>query len=406
MGGGILQLVAYGAQDLYLTNDAEITFFKMMYKRHSNFSMESIQQNFNGIADFGRKVSATISRNGDLVHTALLEVDLPTLTSTGTAAWARNIGHVLIKEVEVSIGGQKIDKHYGQFLHIWQELTQQKGHEDTYNVMIGNTTELTTEAASIPAAKLQIPLQFWFNKFIGLSLPLIALSFHEVKIDIEFRPFSECHVSSSGTVTIPALTNASLWVNYIFLDTDERKNFAQASHEYLIEQLQFTGAESFSQTAVKQRLSFNHPCKEMIWVAQLDNNVNNVATSGGNANRWTDFTDNGAGANPYNGADTIVDAKLQLNGHDRFATRSASYFNLVQPYYHHSRGPSTGVYCYSFALKPEEHQPSGSINMSRIDNTQLQLTMASSAACKLYTYAINYNVLRIRSGMGGLAFAN
>jgi hypothetical protein len=388
-----MQLVAYGAQDIYLTGNPQVTFFKVMYRRHTNFAMESIEQTFSGAVDFNRKVTATISRNGDLISKCYLQVELPSLASDSTVAWTRNIGHVLIKEIDIEIGGQRIDRHYGQWMHIWQELTLTKEHEDGFNAMIGNTVELTTPAASIPAATLYIPLQFWFNRHIGLALPLIALQYHEVKINVEFRPFSECITGTASST--PTLAAASIWVDYIYLDTDERRQFAQVAHEYLIEELQFTGAEGFSQTSVRQRLNFNHPCKELIWVAQLDDNAD--------ANQWTDFTD---GSTPYNGADPLVDAKLQLNGHDRFATRKASYFNLVQPYQSHTRIPATGIYVYSFAVKPEEHQPSGSVNMSRIDNATLQLTMASSAAMKLYTYVTSNNVLRIMSGMGGKAYSS
>lgn len=229
---------------------------------------------------------------------------------------------------------------------------------------------------------------------------------HEVKINLELRPFSECYVSASGTVTVPTLTNASLWVDYIYLDNDERRTFAQVAHEYLIEQVQFTGQESFSQTSVRQRLNFNHPVKALIWVAQLDSNVQTVAAANSLANRWTDFTNNGTGGSPYAGGDHMVDAKLLLNGHDRFATREARYFNLVQPYQHWPSTPATGIYTYSFAVKPAEQQPSGSVNFSRIDNATLQYTMASSAPLKAYVYVISNNVLRIVSGMGGVAFSS
>lgn len=406
MAGGVLDLVAKGAQDVYLTGNPVVTFFKSIYRRHSNFSMEAIEISFNGAVDFGRKLTATISRNGDLIHRMYLQIDLPALTGSGTQAWTRHIGHVLIKEVELEIGGQRIDKQYGQFMHIWQELTLSKEHEDGYNVMIGNTTTLTTEASSIAARRLTIPLQFQFCRNIGSSLPLIALQYHEVKINLELRPFAECYVSASGTVNVPTLTNASLWVDYIFLDNDERRTFAQVAHEYLIEQVQFTGAESFSQTSVRQRLNFNHPCKALLWVAQLDANVASVASAGALANRWTDFTNNAGGGSPYAGDDHMVDVKLLLNGHDRFATREARYFNLVQPYQHWPSAPATGIYTYSFAVKPAEQQPSGTVNMSRIDNATLQYTMASSAALKVYVYTINYNVLRIVSGMGGVAYSS
>ena len=328
-----------------------------------------------------------------------LQVDLPALASGSTTAWTRNIGHVLINNVELEIGGQRIDKQYGEWLHIWSELTRTAEHDDGYNVMIGNTTSLTTLAGSIPASRLYIPLQFWFNRNPGLALPLIALQYHEVKVNVEFRPVAECYI---GTPTgVPALVDASLYVDYVYLDTDERRQFAQVAHEYLIEQLQFTGSEAFSNSAVKSKLNFNHPVKELVWVVQLDSNVE------GGENRWTDFTDNGTGPNDYAGADPLADAKLQLNGHDRFSVRNAAYFNLVQPYQHHTRIPSTGVYSYSFALKPEEHQPSGTVNMSRIDNATLQLTNSTgSNAVKVRVYAVNYNVLRVMSGMGGVAYSN
>lgn len=361
--------------------------------------MEAIEQTFSGAVDFGRKVSATVSRNADLIHKTYLEIDLPALSNggAGTIAWVRNIGNVIIKEVSVSIGGSQIDKHYGQWLHIWNELTQTAEHVNTYKEMIGDTAVLTTGAASIPAATISVPLQFWFNRNVGLALPLIALAYHEVKFDIEFRPFSECYqASSAATPPTPTLANASLWINYIYLDTAERRQFAQITHEYLIEQLQFQGAESVSQVAVRQRLTFNHPTKELVWVVQPDANVASVASAHVDANRWTDFTD---GSTPYAGADPLVDAKLQLNGHDRFATRKAAYFNLQQPYDHHTNGPAVGIYVYSFALEPESHQPSGSINMSRIDNATMQMSLASSASSQVYMYATNYNILRIMSGI-------
>jgi hypothetical protein len=396
MAGGLMQLVAYGAQDVYLTGKPQITFFKVVYRRHTNFAMESIEQTFNGTVDFNRKVTTTISRNGDLIHKMYLQVELPALSGAGFRRWVDNVGHTLIKEVEVEIGGMRIDRHYGQWLHIWSELTLQPGTEATYNKMTGNTTALTTPAASIPAATLYVPLQFWFCRNAGLALPLIALQYHEVKVNIEFRTLSELVIVSqdgggvAGVITPASLTAATLFVDYVFLDTEERVQFAQIAHEYLIEQLQFTGAEAFSSTNIRQKLNFNHPVKEIVWVCQLDSVLN--------AKGFSDFSDDGV--------DHLIDANLQLNGHERFSTRKAGYFNLVQPYQHHTRGPSVGIYAYSFSLKPEEHQPSGSVNMSRIDNATLRMTLASAVPVRLYTYAINYNVLRIVSGMGGLAYSS
>ena len=391
MGGGLMQLVAYGAQDIYLTGNPQITFFKVVYRRHTNFAIESIEQTFNGSVDFGRKVSCTVSRNGDLIHKVYLQVDLPAIASTNYA-WADNIGHVLIDEVSVEIGGQTIDKHYGDWLTIWNELSQTSEKFEGYREMIGDTSALTTTNVANPAATLYVPFQFWFCKNPGLALPLIALQYHEVKFNITFRPVSECLQGTVPGSGLPSLANASLYVDYIYLDTDERRQFAQVQHEYLIEQLQFTGAESFSNTAVKSKLALNHPCKELVWVVQKDSNAA--------ANEWSNYT--------FGGLDPVETAKLQLNGHDRFSSRDGKYFNLVQPYQHHTRIPDSGVYVYSFALNPEQHQPSVTVNMSRIDNATLQLTLHSdaSAGCKLRVYAVNYNVLRIMAGMGGLAYSN
>ena len=532
-----MQLVACGAQDIYLTGNPQITFFKVVYRRHTNFSMESIEQTFNGIADFGRRVTCTVSRNGDLIHRVYLQVTLPSVEATTSSQyfrWVNYIGHVLVKSVEVEIGGQRIDKHYGDWLTIWNELTIAPGLKNGYDNMVGNTIALTgTGLQRADATTLYVPFQFWFCRNPGLSLPLIALQYHEVKFNLEFRPKNECYVSTSvqtacgasasglDAFCVPSLEYAALFIDYIYLDTDERRRFAQTSHEYLIDQLQFTGDESTVNTSVKVKLNFNHPCKELIWVVQRDdvvklgfNQWNNytddfdadsgwglngspdpsqlvftnvegdtdifpfvgvggvdadyakyltaanglrasdsgldasdpagLAIGGSNAalggllstngqarpynapagpgpnasnlaptdfsalTTAADFADH-AGLGPLNaGRNPVVRAKLQLNGHDRFQERLGSYFNLVQPYQHHTNVPVTGINVYSFALKPEEHQPSGTCNMSRIDNAtlQLQLTPKAALGSKIRVYATNYNVLRIMSGMGGLAYSN
>ena len=362
MGGGLLQLVAYGAQDVYLTGNPQITFFKVVYRRHTNFSMESIEQTFNGTADFGRRVTCQISRNGDLIHRMYLQTTL-TEANAGTGA---NVGLTLIKNVELEIGGQRIDKQYGDWMYIWNELSLPSGKTAGYSTMVDATLGTTT---------LYVPLEFWFCRNPGLALPLIALQYHEVKVNLEFNTEASL---GAGTFT---MGTTSLWVDYIFLDTDERRRFAQLSHEYLIEQLQFTGEETISAGASRVKLNFNHPVKELVWVQQ----------------------NTSAPAGTYVPCDT---AKLQLNGHDRFAERAGEYFTLVQPYQHHTNIPQVaGINVYSFALKPEEHQPSGTLNMSRIDTATLALSTAATVD-SLRVYATNYNVLRVMSGMGGLAYSN
>ncbi|ORZ29943.1 large eukaryotic DNA virus major capsid protein-domain-containing protein [Catenaria anguillulae PL171] len=410
--GGLLQLVASGTQDVYLTSKPQITFFRVLYRRHTNFAMESMEQTLTGTADFGRKVSCLVARNGDLLHKAYLHIELPALTADNSqhVAWTRNIGHVLLDEISVEIGGSVVDKHYGIWYTIWNELTQAAEKEDGYSVMIGNTTALTTPAATIPAATLYVPLIFWWNRNPGLALPLIALLHHDVKINISFRPFRECYSqynASTGAVVddalnvSPSLVDVKLFIDYIFLDAAERKMFASKAHEYLIEQLQYVGSTSYSNSVVREKISFSHPCKELVWVIQPRANVSN------GRNRWTDFTTSGASGTPYAGGDPLVDAKIQLGAHDRISTRKAGYFNLVQPYYHHSRMPATGIYVYSFALNPEQHQPSGTLNMSRVESLNLNMTLATGTdPVQVYPFAVNYNVLRITSGMGGVAFAS
>ncbi len=379
MGGGLMQLVAYGAQDIYLTGNPQITFFKVVYRRHTNFSVESIEQTFNGSPDFGKKVTVTVSRNGDLITNCYLQATLPAVTADSSGfAWSPEVGHALIKSVEVEIGGQRVDKQYSDWLSIWQQLTQESGAAAAYANMIGDVTAntATTTSADKLAYTVYVPLQFWFNRNPGLALPLISLQYHEVKFNIEFAALADC---STG-VSTASLGDTSLFIDYVYLDTDERRRFAQTSHEYLIEQLQFTGDESITGTNNKVKLNFNHPVKCLVWAVKSSDDAN--------------FT--------YRNIDA---AKLQLNGHDRFAERAGSYFNWVQPYQCFGSSPATGINVYSFALKPAEHQPSGTANMSRIDNATLNVTVtASNAVVKVY--AVNYNVLRIMSGMGGLAYSN
>ena len=379
MGGGLMQLVAYGAQDIYLTGNPQITFFKVVYRRHTNFSMEAIEQTLNGSTASSGTQTTTVSRNGDLISSCYITM------SDGTFGMQEGEVYDLIDSVELEIGGQRIDKHYGAWLAIWSSLTCPAGKEELYQSKM-----VEGGGTGVAARSCVIPLQFWFCRHTGLALPLIALQYHEVKLAIEFETALNL-VIAAQTATVLTGLSASLYVDYVYLDTEERRRFAQISHEYLIEQLQFTGDETIT-TSNRVKLNFNHPVKELVWVCQSS------------AQDLSNFTDAPTGVNP------CVSAKLQLNGHDRFSQRNGNYFNVVQPYQHHTNIPMTGVNCYSFALKPEEQQPSGSANMSRIDNATLQLNatsnMAGLANPVVKVFATNYNVLRVMSGMGGLAYSN
>ena len=418
MGGGLLQLV------VYLTGNPQITFFKVVYRRHTNFALESIQQTFNGSVGYGQRVTATISRNGDLISRAYLVI------KTKSTKLVPYFGLKVIKYAEVEIGGQRIDKHYADWMYIWNELSMPVAKKEGYYNMIGGKggDELVDKS-------LYVPLEFWFCRNIGLALPLIGLQYHEVKINIQFE--EPGLVVQEGVTPLSSLS-AALWVDYIYLDTDERRKFAQSSHEYLIEQLQFTGRESASN---KIKLNFNHPVKELIWVVHDTalvaqdwfNYTTNVTTASSlvrnaiNSKAGTDEQDESKTAVfdfPYSnyksmmgpGQETnpVKQAKLILNGNDRFYARDGRYFNIVQPFQHHENVPNNaGINVYSFALKPEEHQPSGSLNMSRIDTAVLDLqytdgykALNNASEKQVSIFAVNYNVLRILSGMGGIAYSN
>ena len=383
MGGGLMQLVAYGAQDIYLTGNPQITFFKVVYRRHTNFSMEAIEQTINGTVATNGRTTVTISRNGDLVSKMYIQ-------STCAATQVVNSAVTDLTSVELEIGGQRIDKQTGHWMECWAELTENKTGRamgTNYQVMSGHGAGIACNESSAAAdnatdasvvffnttdqesAVQWLPLQFWFCRNPGLALPLIALQYHEVKL-----------IMNHGTVTH---SGHKVWADYIYLDTEERRRFAQVSHEYLIEQVQDQSV-SASTSSQSVDLNFNHPVKELVWAGDFSSGL------------LTAF----AGA----ASETVL---LKLNGHDRFAAREAGYFSRVQVHQHHTGEGgfverSLGV--YSFALKPEEHQPSGTCNFSRIDNAQLVFSAGFETAG--YIYAVNYNVLRVMSGMGGLAYSN
>lgn len=589
MGGGLMQLVAYGAQDIYLTGSPQITFFKVVYRRHTNFSIETNELVFSGQTDFSRQGVVTILRNGDLVFSMYLQVTMAAVTTTqkatGKFAWIRRLGHAILGQMDLEIGGSRIDRQFGTWLDVWYELTHKDNQERGYKKMIGDVSDMTelvsaTGTTYKNAYTMYIPLQYWFNRNSGLALPLIALQYHEVRLKIDFEDAIKCVVYTGTAPTGLSISNCILLADYVFLDSDERRRFAQVGHEYLIEQVQHTGTQAVtvttgSSTSNRYKLDFNHPSKELIWLVKggtftsgkeflhyyhdnTDAGVTNwrdtaaqnlswgmftivaytvsptinvgdygsyattsvaargdtthnvtidvvtadsaIAWDSGNT-YWTYngvaknrisltqdvlymtspaynlgdkidkliitigytagavyiisisvvqhtlsmrdisvsldlWTDNRATAGSafdvivrqYNNYGVLLDgtgnptqyALIQLNGHDRFDQRAGDYFNYVQPYQCHTHTPADGLCLYSFALHPEEHQPSGTANLSRIDTTMLNLTFADptytaatlpslnyfNSYTQLFIYDFSYNVLRILSGMAGLAYSN
>jgi hypothetical protein len=569
MGGGLLQLVAHGAQDAYLTGNPQITFWKGMFKRHTNFAMESFRINFTGQPSWGTKQSATLGRHADLLYSTYLEVHLPHYDSTLRKNAVYNndqfqLGYNLLKYAEIEIGGQLIDRLYGEWMFLWDTLsgtTEQSimlhkmngvaGRPQVVSSYVSSSEQytITSPLGSAPASGagtaasaatgvdavtigtvagvtnanlgyyvsgagtasagqvfipgvpagcssgvvgqnnpghptiVYVPLKFFFTKNPGAALPLIALQYHEVKINL-FWNDNQTISGDYNHVPVPASpSNAAIYTDYIYLDVDERRRMAQESHEYLIEQIQYNEDKGLSSYQNRIDLTFNHPVKELVWVVQptcyrsckapipgvginpspaapvgaryvvtgtpTNATVGTVGTGipafqgavpSQNINRLTPFT--------YDQV-AVHKQHLQINGQDRFDPRYGDYFNKVQPYQHHtgstnstynlqyvtSKSAATaasntgvgsmsfqsigqtrqpGIYSYSFALKPEEQQPSGTCNFSRIDTATLVLQMSGDISISGATdntwdvrvYAINYNILRIMSGMAGLAYSN
>ena len=526
MGGGLLQLVAYGAQDAYISGNPHITFWKVLYKRHTNFAMEAFRVNFTGSPQYGQRVVAVVNRNADLMYKTYLEVQLPDTNTANvkwTAAWERRLGYQLLKKIEVEIGGQIIDTHYGEWLFLWENLTSGFDNSVKLDSMTGGYlggTETTATSCGGRPAILYIPLQFWFCRNPGLALPLIALQYHEVRINVTLSPATDLVSATPGTNTVssqapllPQLKDMALYIDYVYLDVDERRRFAQQSHEYLIDQLQFGLQQTITTASARIDLTLNHPVKELVWVFQ----------DARKTDCGSDLTKNLGFTQPFSYDDIVNRCRLQINGQDRFDERYGDYFWRVQPYQHHTGGafwpmraqvtapaaftvtatncsvvgdiltvgnPTTsiggtapasqqyivegctvtmtapsnfapgtiisafgtgnglaGTYqlsepaltdgtglsvtfvlpnvnytphenpinVYSFALQPEEHQPSGTCNFSRIDTTTLVFdSIATSGFAKptkttpfnFRMYAVNYNIFRVMSGMGGLAYSN
>ena len=459
MGGGLMQLIAIGAQDVFLTGNPQMTFFKVVYRRYTNFSKECILQDFSSSNNLAH---CTLARNGDLVQEIYLKLtysitdknqiinstnegkitvtnisdfnkedevyfdndiregstikyikqtsvfikdiittvtpnEIELKTADGTAIFTTTLNYPsgtkiyklnknfndkdlsnLIDFIEIEIGGQKIDKHDSHWLDIYNELFE-KNHD--YRIALNKGLNNIAKTDDI-----YIPLRFWFNRNAGLALPLISLQYNEVRLNLNIK-----------TITDITIHNKVLLVNYIYLDTDERRRFGQVSHEYLIEQVQST-QEVLEINSSHIDLTFNHPIKSLFWTTD--------------------------------GKGYIKKGKLQLNGHDRFQELDADYFHLIQPYEcllghsykmcineldlnknrkwinHPSRcSKETPLGMYSFCLKPLEHQPSGTCNFSRIDNCRLNY-LGEGNKDTLYLYALNYNVLRIMNGMGGLVYSN
>jgi hypothetical protein len=515
MTGGLIQLVAKGIQDMFITSNPQITFFKTIYRRYTNFSIEPIPQYFTHNADFSKKVSCILSRCGDLIGQTVLVLTLPNIPEFSDNltkfAWVKKIGFSIIKTIDIEIGEQLIDRHYGDWLNIWSELTDNKTNQ--FNNMIGNIKTLTQFTDGKEEYTLYIPLQFWFCRSYGLSIPIIGLRYSEVKINLELVDSSKCYilnpthyilleddtvnfnefeyieqtvdgvnavgiVSSFDTITkrlyyTKLLTNAFLsptisgeitrdvvfsvytsneyekyritgvtsgqyvmpkintapvaynsgklrslsvgdcflLVNYVFLEKDERLQIAQSRNEYIIEKLIYSNEKTLSSSNVKVKLDTIQPCKLMAWIVQMTNYGNDIINYTNNYKHYDSATNTYIYfGDIYKGENPIVQETILLNGHERITLRNSNYFSMAQVIQHFNYTTNNGINIYSYSLDPKNPQPSGSCNMSEIDNIYVQMnlnaTLTSSNTAKFRCYSLVHNVLVVYNGLGRLKFVD
>lgn len=447
MPGGLIQLVAFGAQNILLNGNPSVSFFKKVYKTHTNFSMESMRVIFDKSYiqyNDSTVLISKIKRNADLVQNIYFSFEIPDIKKIvkrdGNAKiigddfrFVKNLGEAMIDNYFIYIGGSIIDKQYGEWLHIWNELSIESSKRYGYDKLIGNIPEiylpdpfnrLQNGSIQIEKQRFFVPLTFWFNRNPGLALPLIALQYHEVEIHVVLRPYKELFTINESK---PSSWNSYfeshildinpyLEVNYIFLDTSERNFFATSAQDYLIEQIIQIPILNLNKFATSE-LTLQNPVKEIIWVLKR-NDVDQH-------NRWFEYIDydyedvreylddnDECNCENYTREKEILkNAKFIFNGIDRFEEKDSAYFNLVQPYQHHTVIPKAGIYVYSFSLFPERFQPSGACNMSRINKIQLQTERCAIPTGKTYkydmfVYVVNYNFLRVTAGLAGLAFSS
>ena len=408
MGGGLIQLATKGAEDIYLTGDPEITFFKAVYNKYTHFSRERCPIFFDKNFENGQKSTATIVRNADLVSGITLTFktnQIKTQTNNAGILVTDRKYSTYINYIDLKIGTNLIDRRYGEFLDMWHELTTTqdkmggKMHDPKrasnstafQEILRTGTLEMmgnalgTYNTASDTTFVVAIPLDFWFNKDTGFALPLISLQFHQVTIEVNFKEVLPAdNLKGGNTLGENFTSDEQLLVDYYYLDTPERTMFTETGQEYLIEQLQFEDNIPVTNTAPGSTnvldFTFNHPVKELFWKL---------------------FKSNGETVKRYEYSNITLNGTDLTNPHPSYA------FSFIEPLHFHTRIPANGdIFIHSFALRPEELQPSGTMNLSRIEKANLVVkNEPGTAFTKAVIYATSYNVLKIQSGMAGLAFS-
>lgn len=407
MSGPLLVVAAKGAHNEYTDVNPKVTLWRGTYKKHTMFSVEPVQLDFNGTAEFGRTLTAQFQRNGDLVEKMYIAVHLnplKLLAGSGKVYWTNALGHAMIEQIDIEIGGSLIDRHYGDWLNICEEVDAPYGGELQETILKSGAESLLEEwALADSGQQMFIPLKFWFNQD-EQALPMIALQFHEVRVKLKFRPKDHLVKTTGTAVFDPAsgsIREAYILANYVYLDTIERRQFAQTPHEYLIEVLNFTNADQISSTTNQHtvQLNWNHIVKVLYFVIQRATKVQTGSVNTASGNAWFDYS-----FGPDDDEDPLVAAKLSLNSHDHSQFMGPRWWRQVVPLAHWNKAPATFIYVMSFCRKPTNWRPSGGINFSRIDKAFL-IVQTQPITGEIRVYGKALNVLRVRQGMAGLKFA-
>ena len=399
MVGGLLELCSKGGQDTYFICNPEMSFFKKMYKRHTNFSLETNKYQFNEDVNFGKVVNFTIPRKADLLKNVSIQFELPKLESG--FKYVNYIGYSLIDYIEISIGNTVIQRLTGEWLYIYNQLSLNKNKKESYEIMVGGKSGGNYNNSYSDEGTFIVPINFWFTRDIGLAVPIVSLQYHEIEIKMAVRKFDECwkkyYNNSDNKPKEVKITNCSINLEYVYLDQIERKEFAQSNHEFLIKQIQYITSNSIkeNQDNIKINLNFYNPIIELIFVVQRRESLTNTK----------DYLYYGK---TTSGGDTVKSAKLLLNNEERIPEMTGKELRLLNVLDKHTNVPTYNyIYLYSFSLKPESYQPAGSYNFSRFDNKELVIEFEDGIkVSNVKVYAVSYNFLRISKGMGGLAYIN
>jgi len=406
MGGGILELVSSGPQDKFLfENEPKTSPFNITYKKPGNFAIDTKKVYFDGPFDFNTRSVATIPHNGDLLTNLFIEAQLPQMTPSRTnVSWTNSIGHALFQKIELLIGNVVIDTHYGEWYEIWSELMNKSSRKDAYNTMVGKfPVGIPPSVMNQTAYTIYLPLKFWFCEEYELALPLIALYNDEIKVAVYTRKFDELWVSDDGNPPTGKYTISQgfLYADYIYLDKSERKLFAENKHSFIVKQLQLNEMNYINPnfTNVKIPFEFNHPVTELIWTIQRSDIGDKGEDKG---NDWFNYSD----SITIIRNDPLVRGKIIFSSADRTEYHHSNFYRLLQPYRYHSRTPDNFIYNYSFSLKPEDPQSYGSCNFSQITGAELHIQIKENhPGSTVKLWAINFNILSIKNGLGFIKFS-